>query len=116
MGNEGNEKIVNETVGEMYTGKYILAPMVRIGTLPSRLLALRYGADLVYSEVRVIIASVEYCIIIYMSRCKWVLMHTVHKCTFTFTEWFYWFQEIIDFKMLKTTRVENSKCDHLSFC
>ena len=27
-----------------------LAPMVRIGTLPSRLLALRYGADLVYTE------------------------------------------------------------------
>ncbi len=27
-----------------------LAPMVRVGTLPSRLLALRYGADLVYSE------------------------------------------------------------------
>jgi tRNA-dihydrouridine synthase 2 len=24
--------------------------MVRIGTLPARLLALRYGADLVYSE------------------------------------------------------------------
>lgn len=33
-----------------YAGKVILAPMVRIGTLPSRLLALQYGADLVYSE------------------------------------------------------------------
>eukprot|EP00051_Salpingoeca_urceolata_P019104 m.275012 g.275012 ORF g.275012 m.275012 type:complete len:230 (+) comp19349_c0_seq10:229-918(+) len=33
-----------------YANKHILAPMVRIGTLPSRLLALRYGADLVYSE------------------------------------------------------------------
>ncbi|KAK3700359.1 hypothetical protein QZH41_009773 [Actinostola sp. cb2023] len=73
MGNEGNEKIVNETVGEMYTGKYILAPMVRIGTLPSRLLALRYGADLVYSE------------------------------------------EIIDFKMLKTTRVENKLLQTVDF-
>ena len=29
----------------------ILAPMVRIGTLPTRLLCLKYGADLVYSEV-----------------------------------------------------------------
>jgi len=28
-----------------------MAPMVRIGTLPMRLLALRYGADLVYCEV-----------------------------------------------------------------
>ena len=33
--------------------KVILAPMVRIGTLPTRLLCLRYGADLVYSEVTV---------------------------------------------------------------
>jgi len=30
--------------------KKILAPMVRVGTLPMRLLALEYGADLVYSE------------------------------------------------------------------
>ncbi len=34
-----------------YSNKVILAPMVRIGTLPSRLLALEYGADIVYSEV-----------------------------------------------------------------
>ena len=34
-----------------YANKVILAPMVRIGTLPSRLLALQYGADIVYSEV-----------------------------------------------------------------
>lgn len=34
----------------IYEDKIILAPMVRIGTLPMRLLALRYGADLVYSE------------------------------------------------------------------
>lgn len=33
-----------------YENKVILAPMVRIGTLPMRLLALRYGADIVYSE------------------------------------------------------------------
>lgn len=33
-----------------YEDKIILAPMVRIGTLPMRLLALRYGADIVYSE------------------------------------------------------------------
>lgn len=33
-----------------YRNKIIMAPMVRIGTLPMRLLALRYGADLVYSE------------------------------------------------------------------
>jgi len=33
-----------------YRGKVILAPMVRVGTLPMRLLALDYGADLVYSE------------------------------------------------------------------
>lgn len=30
-----------------YTAKFVLAPMVRIGELPTRLLALKYGADLV---------------------------------------------------------------------
>lgn len=32
-----------------YRNKLILAPMVRVGTLPFRLLALRYGADIVYT-------------------------------------------------------------------
>ena len=34
--------------GVDYRGKVVLAPMVRSGELPSRLLALRYGADLVW--------------------------------------------------------------------
>jgi len=38
-----------------YTNKLILAPMVRIGSLPLRLLALDYGADIVYCEVSYII-------------------------------------------------------------
>ena len=38
-----------------YVNKLILAPMVRIGTLPMRLLALQYGADIVYCEVTGII-------------------------------------------------------------
>ncbi|RKP26086.1 tRNA-dihydrouridine synthase 2-like protein [Syncephalis pseudoplumigaleata] len=33
----------------LYINKHILAPMVRVGTLPMRLLSLDYGADLVYS-------------------------------------------------------------------
>ncbi|XP_078688741.1 tRNA-dihydrouridine(20) synthase [NAD(P)+]-like [Branchiostoma floridae x Branchiostoma belcheri] len=33
-----------------YANKVMLAPMVRIGTLPARLLALEYGADVVYCE------------------------------------------------------------------
>ena len=33
-----------------YSGKLILAPMVRAGTLPFRLCALNHGADLVYGE------------------------------------------------------------------
>lgn len=36
--------------GLNYKNKIILAPMVRVGTLPMRLLALEYGADIVYSE------------------------------------------------------------------
>ncbi|GAB5588315.1 tRNA-dihydrouridine synthase 2 [Umbelopsis nana] len=33
-----------------YSNKVVLAPMVRVGTLPMRLLALEYGADLVWTE------------------------------------------------------------------
>jgi tRNA-dihydrouridine synthase 2 len=33
-----------------FRNKVILAPMVRVGTLPMRLLALRFGAQLVYTE------------------------------------------------------------------
>jgi tRNA-dihydrouridine synthase 2 len=33
-----------------YVNKLMLAPMVRTGTLPMRLLALDYGADIVYCE------------------------------------------------------------------
>ena len=33
-----------------YRGANILAPMVRVGTLPMRWLAAEYGADIVYSE------------------------------------------------------------------
>jgi len=34
--------------GVDYRGKIVLAPMVRSGELPSRMMALRYGADLVW--------------------------------------------------------------------
>lgn len=40
----------NEVPTVDYANKIILAPMVRMNTLPFRLLALDYGADLVYSE------------------------------------------------------------------
>ncbi|XP_059848786.1 tRNA-dihydrouridine(20) synthase [NAD(P)+]-like isoform X2 [Hypanus sabinus] len=44
-------KMVNQAAGRLcYTNKMILAPMVRVGTLPMRLLALDYGADIVYCE------------------------------------------------------------------
>jgi hypothetical protein len=36
--------------GVDYRGKVVLAPMVRSGELPSRRLALHYGADLVWGE------------------------------------------------------------------
>lgn len=35
---------------DRYRNKVILAPMVRINTIATRLLALDYGADLVYSD------------------------------------------------------------------
>ncbi|KAL8622107.1 hypothetical protein ACOMHN_056592 [Nucella lapillus] len=37
-------------MSEKYSNKVILAPMVRVGALPMRLLSLDYGADLVYCE------------------------------------------------------------------
>jgi hypothetical protein len=33
-----------------YRGKHILAPMVRVGGLPFRMLAAEYGADITYGE------------------------------------------------------------------
>lgn len=36
--------------GVDYRNKVVLAPMVRSGELPTRLLALKYGADLVWGE------------------------------------------------------------------
>ncbi|XP_017555542.1 tRNA-dihydrouridine(20) synthase [NAD(P)+]-like isoform X2 [Pygocentrus nattereri] len=43
--------IMSNTVGKLsFSNKVILAPMVRVGTLPMRLLALDYGADIVYCE------------------------------------------------------------------
>ncbi|KAL0968589.1 hypothetical protein UPYG_G00268920 [Umbra pygmaea] len=45
------ENMSAETVGRLcFRSINALAPMVRVGTLPMRLLALDYGADIVYSE------------------------------------------------------------------
>lgn len=43
--------------GVDYRGKVVLAPMVRSGELPSRLLALHYGADLVWGQFSRILSS-----------------------------------------------------------
>ena len=56
-----------------YSGKMILAPMVKIGTLPTRLLALEFGADIVYTE------------------------------------------EIIDFRLLRSERVQNTALDTVDY-
>ena len=41
---------VSEARSWEYRGKVVLAPMVRVGTLPMRMLCRNYGADIVYSE------------------------------------------------------------------
>ena len=43
-------KTVTDPCLNRYTDKLILAPMVRMGTLPFRLLCLEYGADIVFTE------------------------------------------------------------------
>lgn len=68
-----DNRISRREMSLCYKGKAILAPMVRVGTLPMRLLALKYGADIVYAE------------------------------------------EIIDFKILKTTRIENKLLGTVDF-
>ena len=45
-----SEMSVPDNAREFYSGKNICAPMVRISTLATRLVAAEYGADLVYSE------------------------------------------------------------------
>lgn len=42
----------DDAVTSLYRDKLILAPMVRAGTLPLRLLALRNGADTVYVNTK----------------------------------------------------------------
>lgn len=44
------KKVIIPPKGVDYRGKVVLAPMVRSGELPSRLLALKYGADLVWGK------------------------------------------------------------------
>uniref|UniRef100_A0A8C0ZSF2 DRBM domain-containing protein n=1 Tax=Castor canadensis TaxID=51338 RepID=A0A8C0ZSF2_CASCN len=44
------EGMIVNSLSLCYHNKVILAPMVRVGTLPMRLLALDYGADIVYCE------------------------------------------------------------------
>ena len=49
---KGNDSSVANGKGERlkYSNKMILAPMVKVGTTPMRLLSLHYGADIVYTE------------------------------------------------------------------
>lgn len=66
--------------------------MVRVGTLPMRLLALDFGADIVYTEV----CNKRFDILILMFDYFYR----------NFNKYFV-FQEIIDFRLLKCQRVEN---------
>lgn len=49
--------------GVDYRGKIVLAPMVRSGELPSRLLALHYGADLVWGRYPIYGVALHFLII-----------------------------------------------------
>jgi tRNA-dihydrouridine synthase 2 len=42
--------VVEDAQRLRYEGANVLAPMVRVGTLPMRMLAADYGAHLVYTE------------------------------------------------------------------
>ncbi|KAL6092696.1 hypothetical protein STEG23_029647 [Scotinomys teguina] len=51
LARHSREAMIVDGISICYHNKLILAPMVRVGTLPMRLLALDYGADIVYCEV-----------------------------------------------------------------
>ncbi len=55
MTSEAVAKVPIPARGVDYRGKVLLAPMVRSGELPSRLVALSYGADLVWGTFVVIV-------------------------------------------------------------
>ena len=49
--NSDNDCEIKQTYPRLeYKDKMIMAPMVKIGTTPARLVALDYGADIVYTE------------------------------------------------------------------
>lgn len=61
--------------GVDYRGKVVLAPMVRIGELPTRLIALKYGADLVWGKYIapwVIGNWVELRLMVIQARRQWI--------------------------------------------
>ncbi|XP_063103622.1 tRNA-dihydrouridine(20) synthase [NAD(P)+]-like isoform X4 [Cavia porcellus] len=76
-----------------YQNKLILAPMVRVGTLPMRLLALDYGADIVYCEDLLRTSSQGY------ADVFWLMLD----------------QELIDLKMLQCKRVVNEVLSTVDF-
>ena len=47
---DGVTALASNCVRLCYDGANVLAPMVRVGTLPMRMLAAEYGAQLVYTE------------------------------------------------------------------
>lgn len=54
------EKTLNNKSNFSILNKLILAPMVRIGTTPFRLLAMKHGADLIFTE-EIIAKKLIYC-------------------------------------------------------
>lgn len=65
--------IMAETAKLSFRNKTALAPMVRVGTLPMRLLALDYGADIVYCEELIDIK---------MAQCKRIVNEVLETVDF----------------------------------
>ncbi|KAI5278180.1 Trna-Dihydrouridine(20) Synthase [Nad(P)+]-Like [Manis pentadactyla] len=51
--------MIVDSLSLCYRNELILAPMVRVGTLPMRLLALDYGADIVYCEDNFLLSTLK---------------------------------------------------------
>ena len=80
-------------MSDQYVGKVIVAPMVRVCTLPFRLLTIDYGTDLIYTEEtidykmlrstkryigkKLIIIIIFYLIFYFWNMCKYPLFKFV---------------------------------------
>ena len=96
--------------GVDYRGKVVLAPMVRSGELPSRLLALKYGADLVWGVYKPYLSMV-------ISRFRHMIANihpgpeTIDRAIIGTTRRFNPATQTLEFSRYPTSKIQNPELD-----